>query len=276
VNISFRKYLSYCTPGFTLPTWIALARILLLCVAPSSSTAQLLGLQDLIQLQQNDFVKINDLITSKGWEFSHSKKSELDKYNTVSWAYQKNDYGEAIGWLTLYTDEGSENILSYQIHSGDIYNAIKNQISSLGMRVINSSIKDNEISSVFQGKHYTITITITSDEDNANPQYLIGLLTNQTYSLAKISKFLENMDQSDNASNDQLVKEVNSKYGGSFIYKSLAYSYAPIFTDIGLTERIYMVPPEHYVYIINELRDNKLRVFCNGKHGYMDIGMLRR
>src|SRR5688572_29761171 len=106
MNISTHIDLNYRTHRFDLQTRIALVGILL-CVLPSSSEAQLLGLRDLLQLQQRDFVAINDLITSKGWEFSHSKKGELDKYNTVTWAFEKNLYGQAKGWITVYVNEGS-------------------------------------------------------------------------------------------------------------------------------------------------------------------------
>lgn len=247
---------------------------ILLTVIPLVTWGQTLTLDELIKFQKSDFVAVNDILTSKGWDFSHSKKGDFGNYNTVTWAFEKNDFNEATGWLTLYTAEDSENILSYQMHSSRIYNSIKTQIIEYKMKSISNSIEDNEISSVYQGQKYTITVSINSSEDKSNPHYVIGVISNDTYALIKLNEFLENIDQS--GSDDSGDDKVNIKYGGSFLYKSKAFSYASVFEDIGLTERIYMVPPNHFVYIISELRDNKVRVFCNGKYGYMDKGMLNR
>ena len=240
----------------------------LIFLIPAFAFSQSLSFDDLIKFQKSDFVITNDLIIAKNWEFSHSKKGELDNYNTVTWAFQKNVYKEATAWLTLYTAEESKNILSYQMHSAKTYNQIKNQINAYKMKLLSNSIGDNEISSIYQGQSLTITISISSSEDKTNPHYIIGMMSNETYDLIKLNKFLESLDQSE--------KTTNTKYDGEFIYKSKAFSYAAIFKDIGFTDKIYMVPPDNYVYIISELRDNKVRVFCDGKYGYMDKGMLNR
>lgn len=246
----------------------------LLSVTPLLTWSQALTLDELIKLQKGDFVEVNDILTSKGWDFSHSKKGDFGNYNTVTWAFNKNDFNEASGWLTLYSTDNSESILSYQMHSSKIYNSIKNQINVYKMKSISNKIEDNEISSVYQGLKYTITVSIKSSADKSNPHYIFSIISNDTYALIKLNELLENVDQSggDNYGDDK----VNSQYDGNFIYKSRAFSYAPVFKDIGLTDRIYMVPPDHFVYIIFELNDNKVRVFCNGKYGYMDKGMLNR
>ena len=139
------------------------------------------------------------------------------------------------------------------------------------MKSISNKIEDNEISSIYQGQKYTVTVSINSSEDKSNPHYIIGVITN---SMVKLNEFLESIDQRENEGNTD--DDINVKYDGNFLYKSKAFSYAQIFKDIGLTERIYMIPPDHYVYIISELNDNKIRVFCNGKYGYMTKAMLNR
>jgi hypothetical protein len=244
---------------------------LVILLIPSAIFGQSLALDDLIIFQRNDFVKTNDILTAKGWEFSHSKKAELGTYNTITWAFHKNEYDEALGWLTLYSDEDSENILSYQMHNGKIYNQLKYQINLSKMKLVSSSVEDNKISSIYQGLSHTVTISITSGEDKSNPHYLIGVMTNKTYKIIKLNEFFESLDQSGKGET-----KLNAKYDGEFIYKSKAFSYAQVFKDLDLTERVYMVPPDNYVYIISELTGGKVRVFCNGKYGYMNKSMLNR
>ena len=237
-----------------------------------NAQAQTLTLDELIKFQNSDFVTVNDILTSKGWDFSHSKKGDLNNYNTVTWAYEKNSFNEAKGWLTLYTDENDENIVSYQMHESKIYNSIKAKITGYKMKPLSNAIGDNEISSVYQGERHTVNVTINSDENKSNPNYLIAIISNKTYALIKINDILENIDQG--KKEDELQE--NAVYNGSFIYKSKTLSFAQIFKDIELTQRIYMIPLDHYVYVISELNDNKVRVFCNGKFGYMSKLMLSR
>jgi len=234
---------------------------------------QTLTLDELLNLQESDFVAANDMLLAKGWDFSHSTKGELGNYNIITWAFAKNDFNQATGWLTMYSDENSENILTYQMHSSKIYNAIKSKITAYKMRSISNTIEDNEISSIYQGTKYTVTVSVKSTEENLNPHYIIGVMSNKTYKLIKVNEFLENLDQSEQDENTELG---NKAYDGEYLYKSKTISYAPIYKDIELTEKIYMVPPNHYVYVLSELSNNKVTVLCNDKFGYMEKSMLNR
>lgn len=121
---------------------------------------QSLTLSDLISFcDKTNWESINQVLLSKGWTYYSSQKGSSDKYNTITWSYQKEYYNDkALGWFYLYTYEGFPNKIAYTVFNKKSYSLIQNNIGSAGFKLVNSNIGDNEISSIYGNSKYTLNI----------------------------------------------------------------------------------------------------------------------
>lgn len=110
---------------------------------------------------------VNDYLTQKGWEYYSSKKGDDENYNTVTWAYQKNNYNDkAQGWFYLFTYTGSPNKIAYSFRNKQTYNAIKAGLTSGGFKSLGSEIKDEAVVSKYANANYIVTLSFVSRQED--------------------------------------------------------------------------------------------------------------
>lgn len=139
--------------------------VLLSCVA---SLGQKLTLTDLANLcNKKQWEDVNHTLLTKNWVFYDSKKGESDKYNTITWAYNKEYFKDnAQGWFRLYTYDGLPNMVLYSIFNKESYSLIHNSISSNGFKLTNSEIEDNEVISTYSNQNHILKIYTQKRNDD--------------------------------------------------------------------------------------------------------------
>lgn len=130
--------------------------------------AQKLTLQELINIcARQNWESVNTILTSKGWEYYESKKGDSDKYNTITWSYNKQEYNDkAQGWFRLYTYEGLPNKVMYSVFNKPAYNTIVNAMNGAGFKLIGSAIEDNELISTYSNNAWVLKINTEKREDD--------------------------------------------------------------------------------------------------------------
>lgn len=127
-----------------------------------------LTLSELITLQSKDLDYVNNYLTKKKWDFNSSSVdtiAEYNKYTTVSWSYNKSDWGnKAQAWFYFYQQTGYENGIGY--HTGKTnFNKIKNLVLNSGFKLVNTTALNEEIKSKYRNNKLEIVFT-TSKYDN--------------------------------------------------------------------------------------------------------------
>jgi hypothetical protein len=145
--------------------------VLILCsiiLLSPHSYSQKLNLVDLSTLcSKKNWEDVNQTLLNKGWVFYESEKGSSNKYNTITWSFNKDYYNDkAQGWFYLYTYDGFPNKISYTVHNKESYSLIQNSISSSGFKLVNSKIEDNEIISTYGNTSYTLKISTEKRTDD--------------------------------------------------------------------------------------------------------------
>lgn len=145
--------------------------------------AQSLTLDQLVNLQAKDLEYVNEFLLNRGWRFDSSVAETEDSMGTAIWAFGKSEYDteRAVGWFRLLYSPGYESSIKYQIHSKNYYTLIKNRITSLGMKLVNSEILDEGLLSVYVGQKYAVKILSSSSTDEAVSKYIFYFLTKNEY-----------------------------------------------------------------------------------------------
>jgi len=128
--------------------------------------SQNLSLNELFTLcNKPNWDEVNEYMLKKGWEYHESSKGDDSHYNTITWSYEKEYYGDkAKGWFYLYTYEGYPNKISYSFFNKPSYNTIKNGITAAGMKLVDNSIEDNEIVTKYGGSNFIVTVKTAKRE----------------------------------------------------------------------------------------------------------------
>lgn len=138
---------------------------------------QTLTLKDLQYVcSQSDWTKVNNYLTNKGWEYYESEKGSSDRYNIITWSFNRGYGGKASGWFYLYTFDGLSNKVRYSVFNQDSYNKVQNQINSLGYKLNESEIEDNEIISTYKNSRYFLKLT-TEKRESSGSYYNDGGIT---------------------------------------------------------------------------------------------------
>lgn len=107
---------------------------------------------------------VNQLLLSKGWTYYESEQGDTDKYSTITWSYDKNDYSDkAKGWFYLYTYNGLPNKVYYQVFNKQPYFLIQKALSSY--KVVKSDVRDDYIMTTYEDAKHYITITTEKTEN---------------------------------------------------------------------------------------------------------------
>ena len=130
--------------------------------------AQTISVIELLQLSNKpNWEAVNTYLVGKGWEYYNSKAGDDENYNTVTWAYEKNNYNEkAQGWFYLYTFTGFPNKVAYSFRSKQTYNTIKNTLSTNGFKYIDTDIKDERVISKYANPYFIFLLSYIKKEDD--------------------------------------------------------------------------------------------------------------
>jgi len=135
----------------------------------TNSFGQKLSLSDLTSLcNKKNWEDVNQFMLIKGWTYYNSEQGSDDKYNTITWSYNKEDYSDkAQGWFYLYTFDNYPNKISYSIFNKTSYLLIQNSLVANGFKLIDSEIEDKRVISTYSNLGYTLKISNSkrTDED---------------------------------------------------------------------------------------------------------------
>lgn len=164
--------------------WVILILILTINTRVSSQNLTLTELFNICKKENWD--EVNEFLQKKGWEYYESSKGDDEHYSTITWSFQKESYNDnAQGWFYLYTFEGLPNKISCLITNKQTYNNLKTAINTAGMKLINSSIHDNEIETTYGNANFIVSVRTTKRE-REETYYEKSSLT--TYSIDVINK----------------------------------------------------------------------------------------
>lgn len=160
--------------------------ILLFNITILNSYSQKLTINQLITIcNKSNWESVNQYIQNRGWDYFESEKGDSEKYNTITWSYQKNYYDDkAKGWFHLYTYEGFPNKVIYNVFNKPSYNIIKNNLSSKGFKLTDKKIEDNEITTTYSNNSFILKI-ITGKNVNKDSYYDAAVIS---YSFILIKK----------------------------------------------------------------------------------------
>jgi len=128
--------------------------------------------------------EVNENLLKKGWDYYNSSKGDDTHYSTIIWSFNKNAYSDkAQGWLHLYTYEDQPNKITYSFFNKASYNTIKGGITAAGLKLIDNSIDDNEITSKYANARFIATIKTgkrekeeDSYDDNSIIEYTVSIV----------------------------------------------------------------------------------------------------
>ena len=135
-------------------------------IASITAHSQNLSLNEIFALcNKSNWDEVNEYMLKKGWEYHESSKGDDTHYNTITWSYNKEYYGDkAQGWFYLYTYEGYPNKISYSFFNKTSYNTIKSGITAAGLKLVDNSIEDNEIVTKYAGLSFIVTVKTAKRE----------------------------------------------------------------------------------------------------------------
>jgi hypothetical protein len=165
--------------------------ILFTLIISSTLFGQKLSLTDLTSLcNKKNWQDVNQFMMIKGWTYYDSKKGDTDKYNTITWSFNKNDYSDkAQAWFYLYTFDEYPNKISYSIFNKASYLLIQNSLTANGFKLVDSEIEDEEVISTYANSGYTLKVTNAKRSDD---DYSDRSMTSYNITLIKKSGIYDN------------------------------------------------------------------------------------
>lgn len=132
----------------------------------SIGEAQDITIKDLINICGKDrWEDVNSFLVNKGWEFYDSRAGSSERYNTITWSYNKSQYDDkATGWFYLYAYDSYPSKIEYTVFNKEDYNRIISNLASTGFTVINSQINDGSILSKYSNSSYILDIVTLQRE----------------------------------------------------------------------------------------------------------------
>ncbi|WP_396167749.1 hypothetical protein [Flavobacterium sp.] len=184
--------------------------LLLIIFLSLNGFGQKLTLTDLASLcNKKNWEDVNQFMLIKGWTYYNSEEGSDDKYNTITWSYNKEDYSDkAQGWFYLYTFDNYPNKIFYSIFNKTSYLLIQNSLITNGFKLIDSEIEDEKVISTYANLGYTLKISNSKRKDE---DWSDRSLT--AYSITLIKKAgvydAQNGEKTDYYENDIIKAEYN-------------------------------------------------------------------
>lgn len=138
-----------------------IAFVIIILVYFPASIGQLLTLNDMTNIcNKSNWEEINQYLLRKDWTFYDSEKGDEEKYNNITWSYEKDNYSDkAQGWFHLYTFEGFPNKIVFSFTNRDHFNSIQNSLSTFGFKLKGSEILDNAVKSTYVSNSFNLSIS---------------------------------------------------------------------------------------------------------------------
>lgn len=149
--------------------------IFLLC--SNLVAAQDVSLSDLENICRNkNWEPVNTFLMNKGWEYFTSEKGDTEKYDIISWSYEKSYGDKAKGWFNLYSYEGKPSKITYSVFNKKAYQLIFNSLKSKNYKLQESKIEDNIIYSTYSNDKYFLEVSTEQlkDEDDFSNESVTG------------------------------------------------------------------------------------------------------
>jgi antitoxin component YwqK of YwqJK toxin-antitoxin module len=142
--------------------------IFLMILFCSNSFGQKLTLSDLTNLcNKKNWQDVNQTLLLKGWTYYNSEKGDTEKYSTITWSYNKEEYSDkAQAWFYLFTFENYPNKISYSVFNKTGYLLIQNSLAANGFKLISSEIEDEKVISTYSNLGYTLQISNAKRKDD--------------------------------------------------------------------------------------------------------------
>lgn len=130
--------------------------------------AQNLRLTDLHKISSvKNWESANQYLIGKGWEYYESSKGDSQRYNVITWSYNRSYNDEAQGWFYVYTSDSEPNKISYTTFNKTSYKAIQSEIKRNNYKLLDSKINDNEITSEYSNQNYILRISTDKREGSS-------------------------------------------------------------------------------------------------------------
>ena len=160
----------------------------LFLIFSSKLIAQSLSLNDLQMIcNKSNWEQVNQYLMNKGWEYYESEKGSSTRYNTITWSFNKSYGDRAEAWFYIYTYEGFPNKIAYSVFNKPAYSKIQNSLNSLGYKLTDSEIDDNEITSIYSNNMFVLKITTEKREKKDDFSYYDESITAYRFLLIKKS-----------------------------------------------------------------------------------------
>ena len=91
-----------------------------LIVTGHSVQAQHLTLDELMMLQRNSYTCVNEYLIEKNWTVSYAYPPDSTSMGQCVWEYGKTEDTEPTGWISLYFEKNTFNIIRYEINDKSI------------------------------------------------------------------------------------------------------------------------------------------------------------
>ena len=156
----------------------------------SAVFGQHLSFDDLVRIQKMKAPDANDFMLKKGWEFSNSAPEISGIYSQITWAYGKSKVvaDEADSWLIFYFAENLKSRVHYQTHDKGDYTFVKSRITALGMKLINTKVKDDIIYSDYEGATTVVRVVFSSKTTPTSPSFHFYLFLKDDYEIFKLQE----------------------------------------------------------------------------------------
>ena len=153
-----------------------------------NANSQKLTLTDLQNTcNKTNWEYVNQYLMNKDWEYYDSEKGSSTKYNTITWSYNKSYGDKAEAWFYIFTYEGFPNKINYFVFNKPSYSIIQKSLSTLGYKLTESEIKDNEIISTYTNSKFILKITTKKREKDNYYSYNEKSITAYSFLLIKKS-----------------------------------------------------------------------------------------
>lgn len=113
------------------------------------SNGQKISIQELISFQNKDISVISTTLTSKGWQYDHSKQENGNSLSIISWSFgaiSDNNYCD----ITIIKVSDNYNRVLFSTTDKDIYLKYVKQIKVLTKTKPENKVGDNQITSTYK------------------------------------------------------------------------------------------------------------------------------
>lgn len=142
------------------------------------SFSQSLTVSELINIYENKNVEqLNNFFSQKNWSFENAKENyPRENFNYIQWRFNVNNNNVA-GFFSVVVHNNKIKIIHYNIYDST-FNYFKQSLDSNGFNMVNSTIKDGAIISIYTNGKYEVSVKTSkiTDGNKSGTNYFITLM----------------------------------------------------------------------------------------------------